>query len=273
MTFFDIIMLDFAQRAFFIGILAAFISGILGTYVVAGRYAIFSDMLAHTSLAGVGIGILFGFSPSLGGLGIALLSAFVLWFFMRDKQYTSDAVTMVLLSGGLALALVLSHFAKNNTISLETFLFGSVLTVRPEEVWYFLGASVCIGTFLLFFGSKLKTIVLDPSYAKSESRISTSLIELFFFLSVAIFVGFSLKIIGGLLIGALLVIAVVTAQSFCKSFFSVLLWSVFFNVLAVIIGIFLSFYLDIPTGPSIVLFLIFQWIFVGILRLGILRFS
>lgn len=266
MNVIDIISLDFAQRAFFLGILAALVSGALGTYVVAGRYAVFSDMLAHTSLAGVGIGIFLGFSPTLGGLGIAFLSALILWFSIRKRKYASDSVTMVLLSGGLALALIFSHFAKNSTISLETFLFGSILTIRPEEILYFTLASLGIFFFLLFFGSGLKTVTLDPSYARSYLRTAHSLVELFFLLSVALFVGFSLKVIGGLLIGALLVISAITAQSFSKSFLSVLWWSMFFNVIAVVLGIFFSFYFDVPTGPSIVLFLITQWIFVGFFR-------
>jgi len=267
---FDILSLDFAQRALFVGMMAGVVAGILGSYVVAGRHAVFSDMLAHTSLAGVGIGLFFNISPLGGALIIACISAYLLWLFSRQKDITSESITMVFLSGGLALALLFAHFAKDNPLSLETFLFGSILTVRPEEVWYFALASVGILLFLTFFGGKLKTIVLDPVYAESRFR-SSKWIELGFLLSMAILVGLSLKVVGGLLIGALLVIPVVISQMFCGSFRLVMFWSVIWNIIAIILGIALSFWLDVPTGSAIVLTLIGE-LFLFVLTRAVIRF-
>ncbi|NCU41629.1 MAG: metal ABC transporter permease [Candidatus Moranbacteria bacterium] len=253
----DIFLLEFAQRALSIGFLVSFVAGILGGYVVAGRHAVFSDMLAHTSLAGVGIGIFFGFSPTNGALAVSFLSAFFLWLFLRKEKFAPESITMVLLSGGLALALVFAHLAKDNPLSLETFLFGSVLTVRPEEIVQFFLVSLSILAFILFFGRRLRTIVLDPEYAGIRFPFS-KWVNLIFLLSVGLFVGFSLKIVGGLLIGALLVIPIVTAQIFSRSFQQTLFFGIIFNILATFFGIILSFYLDVPTGASIVLVLIGQ---------------
>ncbi len=268
MTINDIFLLEFAQRAFLLGFLISLIAGILGGYVVAGRHAVFSDMLAHTSLAGVGIGIFFGFSPTNGALAVSFLSAFFLWIFLRKEKFAPESITMVLLSGGLALALVFAHLAKDNPLSLETFLFGSILTVRPEEVMQFFIVSLGILIFILFFGRRLQTIVLDPEYADIRFPFS-KWINLIFLLSIGMFVGFSLKIVGGLLIGALLVIPIVTAQIFSRSFQQTIFFGIFFNIVATFFGIMLSFYVDIPTGASIVLVLIAQLLCIFLVRSSI----
>ncbi len=257
----DIFLLEFAQRALYVGLLVSFVAGILGGYVVAGRHSVFSDMLAHTSLAGVGMGIFFGFSPTNGALAVSFLSAFFLWLFLRKEKFAPESITMVLLSGGLAIALVFAHLAKDNPLSLETFLFGSILAVRPEEVWQFLFVSLGILIFILFFGRRLETIVLDPEYADIRFPFS-KWVNLAFLLSIGMFVGFSLKIIGGLLIGALLVIPIVTAQIFSRSFQQTLFFGIFFNMVATFFGIIFSFYVDVPTGASIVLVLILQLLIV-----------
>lgn len=164
---------------------------------------------------------------------------------------------MVLLTGGLALALLFAHLAKNATVSLETFLFGSILTIRPDEVRLFYGvcAAILVGVFSVW--NRLKTVSLDPAYARSRFR-GAAWIEFFFIISVGALVAVSLKIIGGLLVGALLVIPVVTAQVFCRSFRASVLWSVFFNMLGVIGGILASFWFDVPAGSAIVLSLIME---------------
>lgn len=256
---------DFALRALLAGTLASLSAGVLGCYVVAGRHSVFSDMLAHTSLAGVGIGLFLGFSPTLGALGIAFLSGILLWFFTRKKAIASEAIAMVLLTGGLALALLFAHFAKDNPIALDTYLFGSILTVRPFEIWLLGGVFVGIGLFLVFFGHRLRSLVLDPLY--TESRFSYSgWLELVFFLCLGLIVGLSLKIIGGLLIGALLVIPAVSASFVSKSFRVAILWSVFLGVLASFLGVYASFMWDVPTGSAIVLALIGELFLVSFSR-------
>jgi zinc transport system permease protein len=253
----EFLSLDFAQRALLVGTMAAMVAGALSSFVVASRQSVFSDMLAHTALAGVGIGVFFGFSPIGGALAVTLASAVFLWAFLRRRRVAPESVTMVLLSGGLAIALLFSHLARDTAFSLETFLFGSILTIRPEEVPWFLGLSLIVLAFLGVFFRRIMTVAMDGRYAENRFP-NSSPIELGFFLCVGVLVGMSLTVIGGLLVGALLVIPAVSAQLACRSFISSVLWSIGFNVLAVFVGIVASFFLDIPASSAIVLTLIAQ---------------
>lgn len=265
-TIFTILTTDFALRALMAGVLASCSAGILGCYVVAGRHSVFSDMLAHTSLAGVGIGLFLSFSPTLGALSVGFLSGILLWFFSRKKVVTSEAISMVLLTGGLALALLFAHFAKDNPIALETYLFGSILTVQPLEIWFLGGLFLFISFFLIVFGHRLRSLVLDPFY--TESRFpNAKWLELIFFLCIGLIVGLSLKVIGGLLIGALLVIPAVSASFLAQSFRVAVFWSVLFGVLASFLGVYASFLWDVPTGPAIVLALIGELFLVSLFRM------
>lgn len=258
--------LSFFQHEFLVfaligGILSALLCSVLGNFIVAGRQSMISDMLAHTALAGVGIGIFFHVSPSLMAIAAMMVSSVLLLFLLKKFQFSQDALSVFLLTNGLAIALLFSHLAKNNPISFESFLFGSILTITLNELVLLIIASICILGILFFFWKKFLAVIIDSDF--SEVKIKNSfLFEILFFLFVAVTVGFSLKIIGGLLIGALLVIPVLTAKAISKSFLQTVLFSVLSSVFSVSLGIFLSYIFDIPTSSAIVLTLTALCVFV-----------
>lgn len=251
----EVFSYDFMLRAFAIGIISAILTSMLGNFLVASRQSMISDMLAHSSLAGVGMGIFFHFSPHVLATIVAVFASSFLFFFSREKKNPPEAISMMLLTGGVAIALLFSHMAKDNPVALETFLFGSILTTTPEELQIFSGI-FCAGIlFLLLFWKRLIGLCFDREFTKSQWKNSW-LIEWGFFVFLSIVVAFSLKTIGALLIGALLVIPTLAAQTFAKNFRSSVFWSVFLNMFGVFTGIFISFYADIPTSSAIVLTLI-----------------
>jgi len=152
------------------------------------------------------------------------------------------------------LALLLTHLQKHNPISLETYLFGSILTITQSEMWSFIFLSTVIAVILIFFWKTFLTLVFDKGFFKTQPY--AIFYEILFMILIALVVGIGLKVIGGLLIGALLVIPVLIAQSFSKSFRQNVWISVWVNLFAVVAGIFISFYFDAPTSSAIVLSLI-----------------
>lgn len=168
---------------------------------------------------------------------------------------------MMLLTGGIAIALLFSHLAKDNPIALKTFLFGSILTTTWEEIFLFAGIFVVGMFFLFFFWNRIVGICFDSNFVRSQFQKSW-LIEWFFFMLLAIVVALSLKTIGALLVGALLVIPTLTAQLFSKNFLVSVIMSIILNSIGVFSGILLSFYFDVPTSSTVVLTLI------GIFLLG-----
>lgn len=245
----------FMVRALWAGILAAILTGVLGNFVVAGRQSVMSDMLAHVALAGVGLGVLMGGGPVNFALGTCVLGAVLLWGLLRQRRYPPEALAVVILTGGLALALVFSHWAKNKALSFDSYLFGSILTTSESELrWYAgLGAGILAVVFALW--NRLLAVVIDPVFARSRF-VHASWVELIFLILISLVVAISLQVIGGLMISAMLVIPVLAAQSWAGSFRASVAISVGVNLVAVLVGIVLSYYLDVPSGAAIVLTLI-----------------
>ena len=249
---------DFMNRALIVGVFTAICTAMLGNFVVTARQAIVSDMLAHTALVGVGLGIFWQVSPTYLAMCMTIIAAVILWWLSRAEDQAPEAISMLLLTGGLATALLLTHLQKDNPIGLDTYLFGSILTITESEMWSFIFLSIVITVVLFFFWKPFLTLVFDKDFFKTHPY--AIFYEILFMILIALVVGIGLKVIGGLLIGALLVIPVLIAQSFSKSFRQNVCISVLVNLLAVITGIFVSFYFDVPTSSAIVLSLIALYI-------------
>lgn len=254
----EVFQYDFMNRALLVGFFTAISTAILGNFIVASRQAVVSDMLAHTALVGVGLGIFWQVSPTYLALLTTLISSVLLWWLSRQPNQAPEALSMLMLTGGLAIALLLAHLNKANPISLDPYLFGSILTVTPTEVIIFIALNLLVIATLLIFWRPFLTHVFDRDFRHS-SRYQ-SVLEILFMLLIALIVGVGLKVIGGLLIGALLVIPVLIAQSFTHSFKHNVMISVLANLTAVCFGILSSFYLDIPVSSGIVLSLILLYI-------------
>lgn len=246
---------DFIVAALIVGTITAVASAILGNFVVAARQSVASEVLAHTALAGVGMGILFGVQPLLGAFVVVAVTALLLWALVRRNARAADAVAMLLLTGGLAVALFSAHAAKNATVSLDAFLFGSILTMTTVDVVVYSIVAMGIIALCVMLWPYLVIVVFDPLYARTRIRYAT-IVEIVFFLMIAAMTAVGLRVIGGLLIGALLVIPVLTAQYCTKSFRANTLVSVGYGIMGVWIGIGSSFLWDMPTASGIVFALI-----------------
>lgn len=262
----EIFTYDFVVRALIIGTLVAIVAALVGNFVVAARQSIISDMLAHAALAGVGIGILFHISPVGSAFVVTLFFSLLLWFFALRTGRAPEAFSMLLLTGGLAIAVLCAHMAKDNPISFDAYLFGSILTVSATEMMYYIVAMVTIGVVMFVIRSRLLLIVFDPQFARTQIS-SARTIEIIFMLVIAAVVALSLKVIGGLLIGALFVIPVLCAQNSAQSFRANVLYSTIYGAIGVWGGIIASFYYDIPTSSGIVLLLLMIFLFTSLVRI------
>lgn len=250
----EVFQYDFMNRALLVGVFTAICTAMLGNFVVTARQAIVSDMLAHTALVGVGLGIFWQISPTYLAICTTIIAAVILWWLSREEDQAPEAISMLLLTGGLATALLLTHLQKDHPIGLDTYLFGSILTITESEMRSFIILSILIVVVLLYFWKPLLTLVFDKDFFRTSPN--AIVYEILFMILIALVVAIGLKVIGGLLIGALLVIPVLIAQTFSASFVQNVWISVLANLLAVVTGIFVSFYLDVPTSSAIVLSLI-----------------
>jgi len=251
----ELLQYDFITRALLLGTISAITTAILGNFIVAGRQSAISDMLAHTALAGVGLGILLNISPNITAIIISIIASTLLYTLGKQKKFSSEAISMLLLSTGLALAILFVDISPNKNISLDTFLFGSILTINKQEALYFTIINLTAIATIFTFWNRFLATTFNSDFIKNNKK-KTNYYELLLIIITGIIVATSLKIIGGLLVGALLVISVLSAQITAKSFKQSLILSIFFNITGVAAGISFSYYLDIPSSSSIVLTLV-----------------
>ena len=252
----ELLTFTFVQYAFLGGICLAVLAGLLGPFVVQSRQSIASDMFAHVALAGIGGALLFGVSPWWGALPALLLVSTVIWWLLDQDKYSPDAISMFFLSGGLALALAFVHLARDTVFSFENYLFGSILTLTSTDLVAILVATLVVGTIIYSLWYPLIGATQNPRYLIPFKK-TPQLVVLLFFWILAIVVWIGIKTIGGLLIGALLVIPVLTAKSFADSFKNLVIITTFVSVLSVVFGLILALFVDLPPSSLIIGVLIF----------------
>jgi zinc transport system permease protein len=247
--------LDIVLQSLLLGYSAAIVAGIMGNFLVASRNSILSDTLAHVSLAGVGLGMLFHISPTIFGIFIALIASISLYFLSKQKKLPIDGVSVLLLSGGLSIAMLAVHFAGGDFEELEHFMFGSLLTVTPYEKVIFLSLiSILLVCFALFY-NRFMCLIFDIHFFQSRFQFQ-AFFEILFMMMAGVLIALSLKIIGGLLMGGLLVISVLSAQCIAKSFRISILLTILFNILGITIGVLSGLYFNTPMSSMIILSLI-----------------
>lgn len=248
----EILQYSFMVRAFLAGLLIAAVIPVLGSFLVARRYALISDSLAHASLAGVGAGLALGFVPVLVAVPVAVAGALALEWLRLTKRMSGEVSLAVLMSSGLAVAVVLASLAHGANGDFNSYLFGSIVTTGWNDVAIL---AVVAAAILLYVGINYRAL-LYVTYDEDGARIAGYRVTLLNYMLVAltaVIVVLSLRIVGGLLVSALLVMPVVAAGRFAQSFGATVRWAVVCAMIAVGAGLFLAFYLGVPAGGAIVL--------------------
>ena len=252
MNFIDILSYGFVIRGFEAGIIIALIAPLIGIFLVLRRYSLIADTLAHVSLAGVALGFLTGISPILTALVVTTISSLGIERLRESKLVYGESSLALFLSGSLAIATILLSIGKGFGANLFNYLFGSIVTVTQSDVYTIaiIGAIVAAVVALLY--KELISISFDDDFAQ-VSGIPVRRINAILILLAAVTIALAIPIVGALLISALIVIPVVTALQFRRSFSTTLIIAEMCSLVSVISGILLSIYFNLATGGTIVL--------------------
>jgi zinc transport system permease protein len=249
---FDLFQYSFVVRGFEAGIIIGIIAPLIGIFLVLRRYSLIADTLSHVSLAGVAIGLLLKINPLLTAIAAAVVSALAIEKLRMSKRVYGESALSIFLSGSLALAIVLISASNGFKVDLLNYLFGSIVTVKQSDVLIIGGLGTVVIALIVAFYKELLFTTFDEEAAK-VSGIPTRLINLLLILLAALTIALAIPIVGVLLIAALIVIPVVTALQFKKSFLQTIALAETFSIISVILGIIVSFYLNLSTGGTIVL--------------------
>lgn len=248
----EILQYSFMIRALVAGLLVALTIPVIGSFLVARRYSLIADSLAHVSLAGVGAGLLLGLAPIAVAIPVTIIGALLLEWLRQKKELSGEISLAILMSGGLALAIVLANLAQGGSANFNSYLFGSITTTAPSDLLILGIASI----FVLAIVALNYRAFLHIAFDEDSARISGYRVTLLNYLlaaMTALMVVLSLQIVGGLLISALLVIPVVTAGRFTRGFMQTIIGAVLVAMVAVVAGLIIAFYAGIAAGGAIVL--------------------
>ncbi len=247
----EILSYDFMQRAFVVAIFISIITPLIGNVIVLKRLSTVGDALSHSSLAGVAIGLCLGINPVLGAVILAIVSALCIEAIRKEFPKYTEIATSVVMSVGVGLAAIFSGFVKN-AANFNSFLFGSIVAVSEFEMYMVVALSVTVILAMYIMHDKLFYITFDEEGARLAG-VPVNRINFIFTVLTAIVVSVSARTVGALVISSLMVLPVAAALQISKSYKNNIVLAVIFAVLFTVVGLVLSFYLDLKPGGTIVI--------------------
>lgn len=248
----EILTYGFMQRAIVAGIAIAILCSVVGIFLVLRRYSLFGDAIAHSSFGGIALGLLVGVYPLWTAYLVSIASALIITKIRQRFQISGDASVAVLLSSGIAVGLVLIGLADGFTVDILSFIFGSILLVGVVDTVLILVLTGAILIVVLFLYRQLVYFTFNEEQAR-VSGINVERINYVIIFIAGITVVTSIQLVGILLISALLVIPNISAIMYGRGFRDTMLISIGFSVSCVVMGIFVSYVLDITPSGTIVL--------------------
>ncbi len=251
MTIIDTILNDFFWRALVGGFGVALIAGPLGCFVVWRRMAYFGDTLAHSALLGIALSFLISVPLNLGVIITSVILAMALMLFSRNKTLATDTLLGILAHSALAIGLVALSFMPDVRIDLTGLLFGDLLAMNRNDLLWIYGGAIVILTLLAALWRGLLMSTIHEELARVEG-VPVERLRLLLMLMFALVIAIAMKMVGVLLITALLIIPAATARRLASTPEQMAALAVAFGFFAVAGGLSMSWHLDTPAGPSVV---------------------
>jgi zinc transport system permease protein len=244
-------MAEFLWRALLGGIGVALIAGPLGCFIVWRRMAYFGDSLSHSALLGVALGLMLGIDYLLGVIASCVVVAILLVGLQRQKRLGVDTLLVILSHSALSIGLVALSFAPTLRVDLTSLLFGDILAVsRADLAWIYGGGALVIAALVTLW-RPLLSLTVHEELARAEG-VPVERAQLAFVLLIALTVALAMKVVGILLVSALLIIPAAAARRFARTPEQMAVAAAAIGVVAVLAGLASSLRFDTPGGPSIV---------------------
>lgn len=247
----DIFKYEFMQRAFLVGTILAVILPCIGLPLLLKRLSMMGETLAHSSLAGVAIGLSFGINPLLGSLIACIVAGLSIEFIRNKLKAYQEISTVIILAASIGLAGIFTSIS-GSANSISSYLFGSIVTISNQEFYLVLIIAVVVLIVFKWVYNMLYLSIFDANAAPLLG-INTKMINFIFSFLVAIAVSIAAKTIGSLIVSSLLIIPVICAMQFAKTYKGTLLLSIVLSIVYVYVGLITSYYYNLRPGSVIVL--------------------
>jgi zinc transport system permease protein len=244
---------EFMQRALIAAVIVGMISPLIGVFLVQRRLALLGDGMGHVAIAGVGLAFLTGTEPVITALFVSVLGALILELVRHKSRAAGDLALALIFYGGIAGGVLLTSLAGGKaSTALNQYLFGSLSTVSTQDFVALGAAAVVLVVILLRYGNQIFAMSLDGETARVQGiRVTAMSVLLTSMAAVTVVVG--MRTVGLLLVSAIMIVPVAAAQQLTHSFKTTGLLASAIGMLSATGGLTISFYVDVPPGPTIVL--------------------
>lgn len=269
----EVFQLDFMRQAMLAAFLVGVAAPLVGVFLVQRKMSLIGDGMGHVALAGVAIGVLTGQAPILTALALTVAGAVAVELIRVRGRSSGDIALAVMFYGGIALGVVvISRSSGSSAASLTGFLFGAILTTTAQDLVVFAVLAVVVLGVTLVLRSRLFAVAQDEEYSRASGLPVTGY-NLTLAILTAVTVVVSMRVVGLLLISALMILPNATAQLIGRSFASTVRWAVVIGVVSSIGGVWISYYLATPSGGTIVLVAIALFLLTTVLGATVTRIA
>lgn len=248
----EMLSYDFMRRALVVGAVISLVCPTIGIFLVLRRFSMLGDTLSHISLAGVAVGMISGVYPIYTAIAMSVIASVGIEKLRKQYERYAELTLSIFLAFGVGLASILINLFGGKTNGIMSYLFGSISLVTRQDqlIVMVLGMVILVSTVLLYRG--LFFLTFDEEAAKIAG-VNAGAINLYFSIMVALTITISMRIVGILMVSSLIVIPVAASLQIAKSFKQAFIWSNVFSFVSVVVGLTISFYMDIAPGGTIIM--------------------
>ncbi|HHW16194.1 MAG TPA: metal ABC transporter permease [Methanothermobacter sp.] len=245
---------QFMQNAIIAAILVSIACGVVGTYIVIKRIVSLSGGISHAAFGGVGLGYFLGINPVVTAIPFSIIAAFLMGFTTRKVKISEDTAIGILWSVGMSLGVIFISLTPGYASDIFSYLFGNILTVTRADLWMMLILDLVIISSVLLFNREFTAISFDEEFSQVIG-VPVNLFYLLLLTLVALSVVILIKVVGIILVIALLTIPAVTARQFTFKIPRMMVLSSIIGIIFTLTGLWISYILDVSSGATIVIIL------------------
>lgn len=242
----------FIQRAFAVGILVSLCAALLGVSLVLKRFSMIGDGLSHVGFGALAVAAALGLAPLAVAVPTVIAAAILLLRINRSEKLSGDSAIAMISSAALAIGVISMSLAGGMNTELSAYMFGSILSLSQSDAVLSVILSVLVLAMFILLYPRIFAVTFDETFARATGT-KTQLYNTIIAVLTAVTVVLGMRMMGALLISSLIIFPALSAMRLCRSFKAVVICSAVVSVLCFIAGAMASYFLELPTGASIVL--------------------
>jgi len=247
----EMLSFPFMQKAIIAGALVALCAALLGVSLVLKRYSMIGDGLSHVGFGALALAAVLNATPLLIAIPVVIVAAFLLLRIKDSSKIKGDAAIAVISTGALAIGVLLVSLSNSGNVDLTNYMFGSILAMTDSDVWLSIILSIVVLAVYIILYGKIFAVTFDETFAKATG-VKTNAYNTVLSVLTAVTIVLGMRLMGAMLISALIIFPPLTSMRVFRSFRSVVISSAVVAVVNLVAGIILSYFLGLPTGACIV---------------------